>query len=57
MEMYWGRQLLVFVAWSAHYNGKWGGVCWGAGGVMETVAWRAAVLASEWCNYRPNLRH
>lgn len=27
MEMYWERQLLVFVAWSAHYNGKWGGVC------------------------------
>lgn len=26
-------------------------------GVMETVAWRAAVLASEWCNYWPNLRH
>lgn len=27
------------------------------GGVMKTVAWRAAVLASEWCNYWPNLCH
>lgn len=26
MEMYWERQLLVFVAWSAYYNGKWGGL-------------------------------
>lgn len=24
MEMYWERQLLVFVAWSAHYNGEMG---------------------------------
>lgn len=32
MEMYWERQLLVFVAWSAHYNGKWGGVCCGVWG-------------------------
>lgn len=54
MEMYWERQLLVFVAWSAHYSGKWGGVCMG---VMTTVALRAAVLASEWCNYWPILCH
>lgn len=25
MEMYWERQLLVFVAWSAHNNGEMGG--------------------------------
>lgn len=26
-------------------------------GVLKIVAWRAAVLASEWCNYWPNLCH
>lgn len=29
MEMQWEGQLLVFVAPSAHYNGKWDRMCMG----------------------------
>lgn len=32
MEMYWERQLLVFVAWSAHNNGEMGRSVYGRGG-------------------------